>query len=361
MLAACSGEKPGTGGPAGMPPPIAEVQAIVVAPAAVTMTQDLPGRLEAVRTAQVRARVEGVVEKRLFIEGSDVQAGKSLYSIDSRTYQAALAAAEADLAVANLTVERYRSLLEIKAVSQQEFDQAVARVKQAEAVLVKAKLDLEHARVPAPISGRIGRSMVTEGALVGKGDATLLATIEQTDPIYANFTQSSSEVTRLRDAFNSGALKPSEGGRVDLVFDDGSRYAHPGRLLFTDLAVDPGTGSIQMRAVFPNAGRKLLPGTFVRVRVSQAVAPSALKVPQMAVQSEAQGQYVMIIDSDGKAAVRPIKIGAMAGTDWIVTEGLSGGEKVILTGLQKVRPGNAVKVVETEGTTTKMSPSVVGK
>ncbi len=325
------------------------------------MTQDLPGRLEAVRTAQVRARVEGVVEKRLFVEGSDVQAGKSLYSIDSRTYQAALTAAEADLAVAKLTVERYRSLLEVKAVSQQEFDQALAKAKQAEAVLVKAKLDLEYAHVPAPISGRIGRSMITEGALVGKGEATLMATIEQTDPIYANFTQPSSEVARLRDAFNSGTLKPSESGRVDLVFDDGTRYAHPGRLLFTDMAVDPGTGSIQMRAVFPNVGRKLLPGTFVHVRVPQAVAPGALKVPQKAVQSGAQGQYVMVIDSDGKAAIRPIKTGAMAGTDWIVTEGLSGGEKVILTGLQKARPGAPVKVVGAEGTAAKASPPVAAK
>ncbi len=360
LVAACSGDKTGAG-PSGMPPPIAEVQVAVVTPAAVTVTQDLPGRLEAVRTAQVRARVEGVVERRLFVEGSDVQAGKSLYSIDARTYRAALAAAEAELAVANLTVERYRSLLEDKAVSQQEFDQAAARVKQAEAALVKARLDLENANVPAPISGRIGRSMITEGALVGKGEATLLATIEQTDPIYANFTQSSTEIMRLRQAFNSGGSRPREGGRVDLMLEDGSIYAHPGRLLFTDLAVDPGTGSIQMRAIFPNAGRRLLPGTFVRVRVPQAVAADTLKVPQVAVQSGAQGQFVMIVAPDGKAAVRPIKTGAMAGTDWIVTDGLSAGERVILTGLQKVRPGNSVKVVEAEELPAKTSTSAVGK
>lgn len=360
LVAACSGDKTGAG-PSGMPPPIAEVQVAVVTPAAVTVTQDLPGRLEAVRTAQVRARVEGVVERRLFVEGSDVQAGKSLYSIDARSYRAALAAAEAELAVANLTVERYRSLLEDKAVSQQEFDQAAARVKQAEAALVKARLDLENANVPAPISGRIGRSMITEGALVGKGEATLLATIEQTDPIYANFTQSSTEIMRLRQAFNSGGSRPREGGRVDLMLEDGSIYAHPGRLLFTDLAVDPGTGSIQMRAIFPNAGRRLLPGTFVRVRVPQAVAADTLKVPQVAVQSGAQGQFVMIVAPDGKAAVRPIKTGAMAGTDWIVTDGLSAGERVILTGLQKVRPGNSVKVVEAEELPAKTSTSAVGK
>ena len=203
--------------------------------------------------------------------------------------------------------------------------------------------------------------MITEGALVGKGEATLLATIEQTDPIYANFTQSSTEIMRLRQAFNSGGSRPREGGRVDLMLEDGSIYAHPGRLLFTDLAVDPGTGSIQMRAIFPNAGRRLLPGTFVRVRVPQAVAADTLKVPQVAVQSGAQGQFVMIVAPDGKAAVRPIKTGAMAGTDWIVTDGLSAGERVILTGLQKVRPGNSVKVVEAEELPAKTSTSAVGK
>ena len=360
MLAACGGEKPAAAPPAGAAP-AAEVQVAVAKPHDVAMSEDLPGRLEAVRIAQVRARVEGVVEKRLFAEGTDVKAGTSLYTIDARAYRAALAAAEAELTVANLTVERYRPLLEIKAVSQQEFDLAVSRLKQADAALVKARLDLEHAHVLAPISGRIGRSMVTEGALVGKGDATLMATIEQTDPIYVNFTRSHSEAARLRRAFESGKSKFGQNGGVELILDDGSSHTHPGRLLFTDLAVDPGTGSIQMRAVFPNPGRKLLPGTFVRVRIPREVVTGGLTVPQVAVQSGTQGQFVMTVAQDGTASVRPIKTGAMLGTDWLVTEGLSGGEKVIVMGLQKVRPGSAVKVVGAEGLAPKSSPPAAGK
>lgn len=346
-LVSCGGEKPagaaGAAGGAAPPPP--EVQVVTVAPGAATMTQDLPGRLEAVRTAQVRARVEGVVERRLFEEGSDVAAGKSLYLIDPRTYQAAAAAAEADVAVARLTVDRYRPLLEIKAVSQQEFDQAMAALKQAEATLIKAKLDLENANVLAPISGRIGRSAVTEGALVGKGDATLLATIEQLDPIYVNFTQSGSDVMRLQQAIKSGRLKRAEGSRVQLILEDGSIYAQPGRMMFSDLAVDPNTGTIQMRAQFPNPGRQLLPGTFLRVRVPQAEAEGVVKVPQQAVQANPQGQFVMIVDGEGKVVVRPVKTGSMAGPDWILNEGLKGGEQVIVSGLQKVRPGAPAKPV----------------
>lgn len=334
---------------------------MVVAPHAVGLTEDLPGRLEAVRTAQIRARVEGVVEKRLFVEGSDVRAGKSLFSIDARGYRAAVTAAEAELAVAKLTAERYRPLLQVNAVSQQEVDQAEARVKQADAALVKARLDLEHANVLAPISGRIGRSMVTEGALVGKGDATLLATIEQTDPIYVNFTQSNSETARLRQTFGSGNSVAGDGSRVELILDDGSIYAHSGRLLFTDLAVDPSTGSIQMRAIFSNVGRKLLPGTFVRVRIPRAVVSGALTVPQIAVQSGTQGQFVMVVSRDGKAEVRPIKTGPMIGTDWVVVEGLTEGDQVILTGLQKVRPGSAVKIADAEGAPSEASTSVATK
>jgi membrane fusion protein (multidrug efflux system) len=353
VLASCGGDKPAgappaAGGPQGAAPPPPEVQVVTVAPGTATMTQDLPGRLEAVRTAQVRARVEGVIEKRLFAEGSDVAAGKSLYQIDPRTFAAAAAAAEADVAVAKLTVDRYRPLLEIKAVSQQEFDQAQARLKQAEAALAKARLDLENASVLAPIAGRIGRSAVTEGALVGKGEATLLATIEQIDPIYANFTQGNSEVMRLQQAIKSGRLKRAEGSRVELILEDGSLHPHPGRLLFSDLAVDPNTGSIQMRAEFPNPGRQLLPGTFVRVRLPQAEADGVVKVPQRAVQANPQGQFVMVVDKEGKASPRPVKTGAMAGTDWIVTDGLQGTEQVIVNGLQKARPGSPVKPVPLE-------------
>jgi membrane fusion protein (multidrug efflux system) len=347
-LGACGNDKPGQaqgpGGPGGGMPP-AEVDVVTVAAGNATLTQELPGRLQAIRTAQVRARVEGVVEKRLFDEGSDIAAGKSLFLIDARTYQANADSAEADVALAKLTVDRYKPLLEGKAVSQQEFDQAQAKLKQMEAALARTKLDLENASVLAPIGGRIGRAMVTEGALVGKGEATLLATIEQLDPIYVNFTQGNGDLLRLQQAVKAGRLKHADGNRVELILEDGSIYGQPGKLQFSDLAVDPNTGSIQLRAEFPNPKRELLPGTFVRIRVPQAEADHAIKVPQRSVQTTPQGQIVMIVDGDGKVAPRPVKTGAMAGTDWIINEGLQGGEKVIVNGLQKARPGSQVKPV----------------
>jgi membrane fusion protein, multidrug efflux system len=347
ILAACGkGDQPpgAAGGPGNMPPP--EVDVITVTSGSAILTRELPGRLEAVRTAQVRARVEGIVEKRLFVEGSDIKAGMPLFRIDDRTYKTAAAAAEADVAVARLTVERYRPLLAIKAVSQQEFDQASARLKQAEAALAKASLDLENANVLAPISGRIGRALVTEGALVGRGEATLLATIEQIDPIYANFTQSNADLLRLQQAIKSGRLKKAAGANVELLLEDGSVYGQPGRLTFSDLAVDPNTGAVQMRAEFPNPKRELLPGTFVRIRFPEAEIDSAIKVPQRAVMMSPQGQSVMVIDAEGKVAARPVKLGGMAGTDWIVNEGLKPGDKVIVNGLQKVKPGAPAKPVE---------------
>ncbi len=348
-LAACGqGQPPGPGGMTGSPgaaPPPPEVEVVTIAAGNATLTRELPGRLQAVRTAQVRARVEGIVEKRLFAEGSDVQAGTPLFQLDARTYRAAAAASEADLQVAKQTVERYRPLLDMKAVSRQEFDLAEAKQKQAEAALAKARLDLENATVPAPISGRIGRAQVTEGALVGKGDATLLATIEQLDPIYANFTQSNADLLRLQQAVKSGRLKRAGGAKVELLLEDGSVYGVPGRLTFSDLAVDPNTGAVQLRAEFPNPRRELLPGTFVRIRFPEAEIDAAIKVPQRAVIMGAQGQSVMTVDAEGKVASRPVKLGGMAGSDWIVAEGLTGGDKVIINGLQKARPGSPVKAV----------------
>lgn len=347
-LAACGqGQPSGPAGGPGTAPPPPDVEIISIAAGSATLTRELPGRLQAVRTAQVRARVEGIVEKRLFAEGSDVKEGAALFRLDARTYRTAADAAEADLIVARQTVERYRPLLDMKAVSRQEFDLAEAKQKQAEAALAKARLDLENATVPAPISGRIGRAMVTEGALVGKGEATLLATIEQLDPIYANFTQSNADLLRLQQAVKAGRLKKAGGGaKVELLLEDGSVYGVPGRLTFSDLAVDPNTGSVQMRAEFPNPKRELLPGTFVRIRFPEAEIDTAIKVPQRAVMMSPQGQSVMVIDAESKAAPRPIKLGGMAGTDWIVSEGLKPGDKVIVNGLQKARPGSPVKPVE---------------
>ena len=344
LLAACGDGTKSPSGPGAAAPPPSEVDVVTVALSPATLTQELPGRLQAVRTAQVRARVEGVVEKRLFDEGSDIAAGKSLFLIEPRTYAANADSAEADVAVAKVTVERYKPLLDINAVSRQEYDQAVAKLKQAEAALARAKLDLENSAVPAPIAGRIGRAMVTEGALAGRGEATLLATIEQLDPIYVNFTQAGADVLRLQQAIKAGTLKRSSLTRAEIVLEDGSVYPLPGRIMFSDLAVDPNTGSISLRAEFPNPKRELLPGTFVRIRVPQAEMDGAIKLPQRAVQSSPQGQFVTIVDNQGKAAPLPVKTGAMAGTDWIIEQGLKGGEQVIVNGLQKVRPGAPVKV-----------------
>lgn len=348
MLAACGeGDKKAAGpaGPGAGAPPPAEVDVITVAAGSATITQDLPGRLQAVRSAQVRARVEGVVEKRLFVEGSDIAAGTPLFRIDARTYQAQADAAAADLAAAQAVFDRYRPLLEIRAVSRQEYDVAEARVKQAEAALAKARLDLENAVPPAPISGRIGRALVTEGALVGKGEATHLATIEQIHPIRVEFTQAYSDMLRLQQAVKAGRQQRADAAEVELLLEDGSLYPEKGRLQFTDLAVDPNSGAVVLRAEFPNPKRELLPGTFVRVRFPQARIEQALRVPQRAVLGGTTGQSVMAVDAENKVVPLPIKTGAMAGGDFIVTEGLRGGEQVIVNGLQKVRPGATVKPV----------------
>jgi len=345
LLAACGdGDKKGPQGAgpgAGMPPP--EVDVITVAAGSATITQDLPGRLQAVRSAQVRARVEGVVEKRLFSEGTDIAAGTPLFRIDPRTYQAAAAAAEADLAAAKATFDRYKPLLEIKAVSQQEYDLADARYKQAEAALAKAKLDLENAAPLSPIAGHVGRALVTEGALVGKGEATHLVTVEQLDPIRVEFTQTYSDLLRLQQAVKSGKQKKADAAQVQLMLEDGTTYPEKGRLQFADLAVDPNTGAVVLRAEFPNPRRELLPGTFVRVRFPQAQVDNALRVPQRAVMGGAQGQSVMVVDSEGKVSPRPVRTGAMAGTDFVISDGLKEGEQVIVNGLQKARPGSVVK------------------
>jgi len=346
-LAAC-GQKEGGGASAAAgatAPPPAEVDVVTISTGSVMLTQDLPGRLEAYRSAQVRARVEGIIEKRLFIEGSDVKQGNMLFQIDPRNYQTTFDSAKADVAVARQTVERYKPLLAAKAVSQQDYDLAEAKLKQSEAALSRAQLDLDNTHVPAPISGRIGRTQVTEGALVGHGEATLLATIEQVDPIYVNFTQPGAEVLRLKQAFKSGKLKRAESAKVELLLEDGRVYSHSGQLLFTNLAVDPGTGSVLLRAKFPNSEQELLPGMFASIRFPEGIADNSVRVPQRAVQAGPQGQYVMTVDAEGKVAPRPVKTGGMAGGDFLISDGLKVGDQVIVNGLQKARPGTTVKPV----------------
>ena len=331
-----------------MPPP-AEVEVITVTNSNATLTEDLPGRLQAYRSAQVRARVDGVIEQRLFREGSEVKAGQSLYRIDARTSRAARDAARADLDAALLTVERYKSLLEIKAVSAQDFDLMKARAKQAQAAMIRAAEDLNNAQVPAAIAGHIGRALVSEGAYVSRTDATPLAVIEQLDPIYVNFTQPSADVLRLQQTIKAGKLKASESAKVELLLEDGSLYPFSGKIFFHDLSIDSSTGTIAMRAEFANPRHELLPGQFVRLRFPQAVAENTFLVPQRAVQSGAQGQFVTVVGVDNKIAPLPVKTGGMSGTDFIIAEGLKGGEHVVVNGLQKARAGSVVKPVPVGG------------
>lgn len=348
LLSACGrSEAPKPGGPAaaGAAPPPPEVAVVEAKLGEALLTKDLPGRLQAWRTAQVRARVEGIVEKRLFVEGSDVKAGAPLYQIDARTYRTTYAAAKADVDAARAVVNRYRPLAEMKAVSQQDLDTAEARLRQTEAALARAELDLENTTVPAPIAGRIGRTLVTEGALVGRGEATQLATIEQIDPIYVNFTQSSVELLALREAIQSGRWRAAGTARMELVLENESVYPLHGKLLFSDLAVDPGTGAVSMRAEFPNPKKELLPGMFVRVRFAQARADKLVTLPQRAVQMTPTGAMVLLVDKEGKVVPRPVKLGGMSGNTWTITSGLAGGEQVIVEGQMKARPGSTVKPV----------------
>ena len=343
-LAACGGDKKqaaaGAGAGGGMPPP--EVGVVTVQPGAVPLTTDLPGRLEASRLSQIRARAAGILLKRHFEEGSDVKAGQLLFTIDSAPYRATLSSAQANLAQASALARRYRPLVEANAVSKQEYDAAVAAEKAARAQVETARINLGYANVTAPISGRIGRALVTEGALVGQGDVTHLATIQQINPLYINLSQSANEVLQMRQALRSGQLATAEGNesaKVDVILENGETYAHSGRLLFTDLTVDPGTGQVSLRAEVPNPDKLLLPGMFVRVRLHQAQADNAILLPQQAVTRSTQGDVALVVGADGSFQPRPIKIGQAQGNNWVVLEGLQAGEKVIVDGFTKLRAG----------------------
>jgi membrane fusion protein (multidrug efflux system) len=357
LLAAC-GQGSAQPGGGGMPPP--EVAVVTVQPGEVGLITELPGRTEASRVAQVRARAAGIVLKRLFREGSDVRAGQPLFQIDPAPYQAQAASAQATLAQAQANLgqaaalaQRYKPLVEANAISKQDYANAVAAEKAAEAQVAAAKagvqtaqINLGYASVTSPISGRIGRALVTEGALVGQGEATPLATVQQINPMYVNFTQSSTEVIQLRRALAAGRLKRAAGeesAQVKIVLEDGSEYAQTGRLLFSDLTVDPTSGQVTLRAEVPNANGLLLPGMYVRVRLEQAKIGNAVLLPQQAVTRSGQGDTVMIVDKEGKVAPRPVKVGAQQGNDWVILGGLQPGEQVIVEGFQKIRPGAPVK------------------
>ena len=364
LLAACGkSDAPPAAAGDGMPPP--EVGVVVATPGDVGLITELPGRLEALRVAQVRARVAGILQKRLFREGSDVKAGQPLFAIDAAPYAAALQSAEATLAraQANLTqaaalAERYKPLVAANAVSQQEYANAVAAQKQAEAdvaagraAVQTGRINLNYASVTAPISGRIGRALVTEGALVGQGEATQLAVIQQIDPVYVNFTQSAGEVMKLRRALADGQLQRAAGSEavsVRVVLEDGSEYARAGKLLFSDLTVDASTGQITLRAEVPNPKGDLLPGLYVRVRLEQAQVANAITLPQQAVTRTQQGDKITVVGADGKLSQRTVKVGAARNNQWVVLEGLKEGEQVMVDGFQKLQmmpPGTPVKAV----------------
>lgn len=354
-LTGCSKPKP-----AAPPPATPEVGIIVVKPEKAALTTELSGRTVPHLTAEVRPQVSGIIKKRLFTEGSDVKAGQVLYQIDPATYQAAFASAkatearvEASLVSVRLTEGRYRDLVKIRAVSQQDYDNASAALKQVEADLAFAKaavetarINLAYTRLTAPISGRIGRSTVTEGALVTANQPTALATIQQLDSMYVDVTQSTAELLKLKQNLANGIMKKSASAQVKLLLEDGSKYPLPGTLKFSEVTVDQSTGSVTLRAVFLNPKQILLPGMFVRAILEEGVDENAILIPQRGVTRNPKGDaLVMVVGAEEKVEPRPIKVVRTVGDSWLVSDGLKAGDRVILEGLQKARPGTQVKAV----------------
>lgn len=357
LTTACS--KPPQAPPKAGPP---EVGIMVVQPQRVAITTELSGRTAAFKIAEVRPQVGGIIQKRVFNEGSDVKAGQLLYQIDPASYQAAHASAraaqsraEANLFTVRLKAGRYQELAKLRAVSQQDNDDAQAALKQAEADVAAAKAALETARinlaytkVTAPISGRIGRSSVTDGALVTASQPTALATIQQFGSVYVDVTQSSAELLKLRQNLASGLLKKGAAhqARVKLLLEDGTPYPLPGVMKFSEATVDQSTGSITLRAIFPNPKQTLLPGMFVRAVVEEGISEAAILVPQRGVTRTPKGDaVVMTVGAGEKVEPRPIKVVRTVGDSWLVSDGLKAGDRVILEGLQKARPGTQVKAV----------------
>ena len=356
LLASCGKKPPAMGPPMGGP---VDVTFVTIQPQTVSLTTELSGRVAASLTAEVRPQVGGIIKERLFTEGSDVKAGEVLYQIEPASYQAtyngakaALAKAEANLEPLRLKAERYKELLASDAVSGQDYDDASAAQKLAEAEIEAAKAALETAhinltytKVTAPISGRIGRSAVTNGALVTAGQPTPLSTIQQLDPVYVDVTQSSTEMLRLRKSLDSGQLTTAAGAaKVQLTLDDGTHYPEAGSLKFTEAFVDPSTGSVTLRNLFPNPKLILLPGMFVRTVLEEGTKDQAILVPQRGVTRNPAGSaMVLVVGADEKVEPRVIKADRTVGENWLVSEGLKAGDRVILEGLLKARPGTPVK------------------
>lgn len=374
-LAACQTPAAAAGGGAAPAKPV-EVGVVTLEPTDVALTRELPGRVTAVRVAEVRARVNGIVEKRLFEEGSDVKEGQPLYRIESSSYAASLSAAQAALAraranvkIARQTAGRSEVLLQSNTVSREEVERAEATLRAAEADVAANQAAVQSARinkgytvVAAPVAGRIGRSAVTEGAYVQASTATLMATVQQIDRVYVDIAQSAAELVRLRRDLASNRLEQAaEVARVRLVLEDGSAYAEEGVLQFTDVSVDAETGSVTLRAVFPNPRGELLPGMFVRARIEEGVQPRAILVPQRALTRDARGQaIVLVVNAEGKVERRPVVADRAVGNAWLIREGLAAGDQVVVEGLQKVRPGAEVVAVPA-APDTKAEPAAGGR
>lgn len=357
-LSGCGQDRPAAG-----PAPEAEVAVVTIRPRPVTLSTVLPGRTSALLVSEVRPQVGGIIQKRLFREGADVKAGEVLYQIDPAIHQAAydsakaaLAKAEAAVEPARLKAERYADLVKTNGVSRQDNDdaqaahkQSVAEVAAARAALETARINLGYTRITAPISGRIGKSAVTPGALVNANQADALARVQQTDPVYVDVTQSTGELLRLKRALAEGRLRRAgaDGAKVKLLFEDGSAYSLEGMLQFSDITVDPNTSVVTLRALFPNPKQDLLPGLYVRAVLEEGVDANGILVPQPAVIRDTKGNpMVMLVKSDNTVEPRPIGVSRVMGGDWLVSEGLAEGERVIVEGLQKVRPGVKVRVTE---------------
>ena len=314
-----------------------------------TLTTELPGRTAAYRIAEVRPQVDGIIQKRLFEEGSEVKAGQQLYQIDAAVYEAAAKSAQATLASAKSLAERYKSLVSDQAVSRQAYDEAQASRLQAEAALEQARINVRYTKVLAPIAGRVGRSAVTEGALVSNGQTNAMATIQQLDPIYVDVTQPTKDLLRLRRELESGQLQKASdtAAKVQLRLEDGSTYEHEGTLEFAEVSVDEGTGSVTMRAVFPNPDHTLLPGMFVHARLAAGVNKEAILAPQQGVTRNAKGDpTALVVNAENKVELRQLKAERTDGNRWVVLDGLKAGDKLITEGLQFVQPGAEVKTTE---------------
>ncbi|MEI7062706.1 efflux RND transporter periplasmic adaptor subunit [Dickeya chrysanthemi] len=349
-----------------------EVGIVTIKSQTLNIITELPGRTSAYRIAEVRPQVNGIILKRNFVEGSDVKVGASLYQIDPATYQAqynnakaALAQAQANAEIAQLTVNRYKPLLGTNYVSKQDYDQAVATARQTEAAVAAAKasldsaqINLNYTRVTAPITGRVGKSTVTEGALVSNAQATALTTIQQLDPIYVDVTQSTNDFLRLKKELESGTLQQTNGkANVQLTLDNGTRYNQTGSLEFSDVTVDETTGSITLRAIFPNPDHNLLPGMFVRAQMDSGVNPNAILVPQQGVIRTPRGDAtVMVVGEGDKVEVHPVTTSQALGDKWLVTSGVKPGDRIIVTGLQKIRPGMQVKAQEVTAGNAQQQP-----